>query len=892
MVCRERKSAVPPAAEEDEALRFDQFEIRPSERTLWSAGRQLAVGARAFDLLLALAQRRQRMVSKQELLDLVWPGVVVEEHNIAAQISTLRKLLGAQVIATVPGRGYRFTAQPAPGLPHPIDAAGRAPAAASQAQAETPMARPVVTSRLPHHLTPLLGRDDELAALTALLQRCRLVTVVGAGGMGKSLLAQHLLSAQREAYPQGVCWVELASISDAAALPLRIAEALGVRPATGEPLAGLCAAVSSLTMLAALDNAEHLLEDVARAAAALLEAAPGLRLIVTSQAPLRLAAEQVFRVGPLAVPQGPLPAAMARHFSAVALFVERARAADARFVLSDAVAPDAIALCRQLDGLPLAIELAAARAPLLGVPQLAASMRDRLQLLTRNHDASAPARQQTLRATLEWSHAWLGDAERRVFRRLGVMADSASLSLIQQVVADEAGPLDAWAVLDALGTLVDRSLVVVLTDDDLAADYPRYRLLESPRLLAMEQLRDAGEEPALRQRHACALAEIFDAAWHERWSGRTGVMAWARRLLPDASNARDAIAWAQASGDAASAVTLAATLFHVLPRSAHPERMALADLCESLALQVPAALRLRAWTVAVRPMMHRQQQLSLAVADKAVALARELDTGGADRWPLYSALGEWVCAASVVAHPPAHSISTALAELAALEDPAWPAQRLRSRLEAMRLANAAINQGEDQATQQLQLTRRVVACIEAEGQDPAPIMGTLIDAELQCGHVEAAVALGERMLDQLAGTRDEYSRLMVRVNLNLAYMALDQDTRRVRPTLQAVWSVALQFGIHALCSDSPALLAALEARPQTAALLAGYADAAFAARDLIRHPLEAKVRERTHTLARAALGDAEFKRLMAEGSTLHDEEIGPLAFRPDSNQCINSAPSR
>jgi len=327
---------VPPATD-DEPLRFGRIEIRPAERVLRLDGQSVAVGARAFDLLLALAQRREHLVTKQELLDLVWPGVVVEEHNITAQISTLRKLLGPHVIATVPGRGYRFTALPAESAGRTVDALGAAGPVASAATAPA-----MVQTHLPHQLTPLLGREDDLSALAALLQRYRLVTVAGAGGMGKTLLAQHLLSSRGSDYADGVCWIELASVSDPAALPLRIAEALGVRPGVGEPLAGLCAAVSQLTVLVALDNAEHLLADVARTAAALLEAAPGLRLIVTSQAPLQLAAERVYRVGPLAVPQGPLPAALAQTFSAVALFVERARGADARFALNDDSAPAAI----------------------------------------------------------------------------------------------------------------------------------------------------------------------------------------------------------------------------------------------------------------------------------------------------------------------------------------------------------------------------------------------------------------------------------------------------------------------------------------------------------------------------------------------------------------------
>jgi predicted ATPase/DNA-binding winged helix-turn-helix (wHTH) protein len=481
-----------PSAAAFAPLCFREFELRPDERLLRVRGEAVALGSRAFDLLLALAQRRERLVTKQELLDLVWPGVMVEEHNIATQISTLRKLLGARAVATVPGRGYRLTAPGAEAF------VGRGTAAGVDRVA--PLTRE--PTHVPRELTPLLGREDDLRTLAALVKRHRLVTLVGAGGVGKSLLAQHLLKRHGDGR---VCRVELAGVHEAEALPRWIAEALGLR-AAGASLAALCAAAAGSTVLVALDNAEHLLRDVAATVAALLEAAPGLRFIVTSQAPLRLGAEQVVRLGPLALPHCALTAAAAQGFAAVALFVERVRAADARFVLTDEAAPAAIALCRDLDGLPLAIELAAARAPLLGVAPLAAAMPERLQWLTHNRDAHAPARQQSLRASLEASLAGLNDRERTVFRRLGAVAGSAPLALIQQVAADASGPLDAWAVVDALGALVDRSMVTIEVGDAGASREPlRYRLLESPRLLAIEQLRAAGEDDELRRRCAEAL---------------------------------------------------------------------------------------------------------------------------------------------------------------------------------------------------------------------------------------------------------------------------------------------------------------------------------------------------------------------------------------------------
>ena len=219
-------------------LRFGRFELQSDERRLLVDGAPAALGGRAFDLLLALAERPGQLVGKHVLMDLVWPGLVVQENNLAAQISALRKVLGEDLIATIPGRGYRFVA--------PIEAAA-APERSVSAEAPADHRRAPsgsgLRTNLPAELPALLGRAHELDALAALLDHHRLVSVVGPGGIGKSLLAQHLLAARRETYPQGVCWVELTHLADAADLPGAVAAALGVDVGHGEPLAALTAAV-------------------------------------------------------------------------------------------------------------------------------------------------------------------------------------------------------------------------------------------------------------------------------------------------------------------------------------------------------------------------------------------------------------------------------------------------------------------------------------------------------------------------------------------------------------------------------------------------------------------------------------------------------------------------
>lgn len=273
-------------------MRFGPFRLEPDQRRLLRDEEPVKLGARAFDLLLTLIERRDRTVSRDEQFEQVWPGRVVEDDNLEVQVMALRKALGPAAIATIPGRGYRFAAR----LETDTSNAG-ANAASAVVPAPDPSA-PTPRTNLPLELPVLLGRDDDMAALCALVDRHRLVSIVGAGGIGKSLLAQHLLQGHRRAYAHGVCWVELAPLADAAALPGAVAAALGVGAVGSEPLAALTAVVAPLSMLMALDNAEHLHAAVAALCEQVHACAPGLRLVVTSQVPLHAAAERVYRATP------------------------------------------------------------------------------------------------------------------------------------------------------------------------------------------------------------------------------------------------------------------------------------------------------------------------------------------------------------------------------------------------------------------------------------------------------------------------------------------------------------------------------------------------------------------------------------------------------------------
>lgn len=841
-------------------LRFGRFELLPQECRLLVDGEPVVLGGRAFDLLRALAERPGRLVGKGELMDLVWPGLVVQENNLAAQMSALRKVLGDQLIATIPGRGYRFIA--------PIESVVPPDPAGAPAERHAALAP---RSNLPSELPILLGRGDDLAALGQLVDAHRLVNVVGPGGIGKSLLAQHLLAARRGAYPQGVCWVELAPVTDGAALAGAVAAALDVEVGHGEPVAALAGAVEPLSMLLALDNAEHLLADVALLCRTLHAAAPHLRILVTSQVPLRLAAERVHRLGPLAVPTVPLPPTQALQFGAVALFVERAQAVDARLTLTEANTATVIDICRTLDGLPLAIELASARAT-LGVQQLLSSLSDRLKLLTSSRNRAAPTRQRTLRAALEWSHGFLDARERTVFRRLGVIAGSASLELIQQVVADTDGgsDLDPWAVLDALDALIDRSLVVVLSGPGSGA--PRYRLLESPRAFALECLAAAGERQALQRRHALAVTTMLDAAYEEYFSGRVGTDEWLRQREADLDNARDALRWARTTGETEVELRIGTTMLRALQHSLHAQMIELADACEAcLDADLPEALRQRAWIELACVLSDPRKQRGRRAADQALYLARRLDASQPDRFVLYHALAR---AASAAAQDnDLARARTLLAEAEALADPAWPAQRLVWGEEAAQWV--ARMSGDNAAA--LVRGRRLLALDLERGSNAAIAAGNLIDAELAAGDAQGAARAGAALIESLKGTRHEHSMAFARINLLAALLAMD-DCAQAREIARAAWGQAPGFDLQHAATAYLALLAALEDRPRAAARLTGYSDALYAARQEVHELNEARAKDRARGIAIRSLGDAEFHRLHDQGTRMRDAEVPAQAF--------------
>ena len=354
---------------------------------------------------------------------------------------------------------------------------------------------------LPLELSSFVGRERQIAEVKRLLLGGnRLLTLTGPGGCGKTRLALAVAFEVMEGFEGGVWLVELASLSDPDLVPQAVASTLGVREAQDRPLIEtLSARLGSRKMLLVLDNCEHLVEGCALLADALLRACPNLRILATSREALGIAGERAWLVPSLSLPGGPQnlpPLEELAHYEAVRLFAERAAAVASDFELTEHNAPAVAHLCRGLDGIPLAIELAAARVRVLSVEQIVSRLEDSFGLLTGGSRTALP-RQRTLRATIDWSHELLSEKEQVLFQRLSVFAGGFTLEAAEAVCAGDG--LELHAMLDLLSRLVDKSLVLVAGQQGGEA---RYQLLETVRQYGQEKLNESGEEPTIKRHHA------------------------------------------------------------------------------------------------------------------------------------------------------------------------------------------------------------------------------------------------------------------------------------------------------------------------------------------------------------------------------------------------------
>jgi predicted ATPase len=435
---------------------------------------------------------------------------LVEEVALRVHLSALRKALGhrqngIRYVENVSGQGYRFVAavtrleqdSPAPAIPIPATE---------------------FRHGVPAMLTRMIGRSDIVTTLATQLPQRRFVTIVGPGGIGKTTVALAAADKLSPCYRHGACFVDLASITDLRLVSSTLASVLGLEVLSDDPVPALLAFLADKHLLIVLDNCEHVVEASAALAERVLEGAPGVHILATSRQLLGSDGEWVHRLQSLDIPppSATLTAAQALAYSAIQLFTERAVASLDSFELSDADASIVAELCRRLDGIPLAIELAAARVDLFGLRELAARLEDCLQLLTKGRRTAMP-RHQTPRATLDWSYGLLSEPEQVILRRIAVFPGSFDLASASAVAADrDAGAAD---MLDAITNLGAKSLVTA----DVTGEQVVFRLLDTTRSYALEKLTACNESATMRRRHAEFCRADWDAAEIEApVSARTG----------------------------------------------------------------------------------------------------------------------------------------------------------------------------------------------------------------------------------------------------------------------------------------------------------------------------------------------------------------------------------
>jgi predicted ATPase/DNA-binding winged helix-turn-helix (wHTH) protein len=508
----------------DSVLVFGPFRLFPAQRRLEKDGKPLRLGGRALDILTVLAERAGEVVSNRALLESVWQDVTVEESSLRFHIKNLRKTLGdsqsgTRYVSNVPGRGYCFVAPTTRSSAR--DSSGDQPAARRYA--------------LPRFGTRLIGRESVIDALVPQLAERGPLTIVGPGGIGKSTVALALAHARQADYQHGVCFVDLAPLTDPALVLAVVAAALELPLPSGDPSAALIGFLRDKQILLVLDSCEHVVDSVAILSDVVLDGAPSVHILATSREPLRTQGEHVHRLAPLELPPETthITSQEALSFSAIQLFVARASKALAGFGLTDANTEAVVDICRKLDGMPLAIELATSRIDVLGVSGLLTRLGDRLRLLSHGQ-RTARSRHRTLHATLAWTYDFLEPDEQVVLRRLALFTGAFGLKAAQSVVAFDGLPPSE--VIDHISNLATKSLVVATVDDSGAI----YRLLDTTRAFASEKLVAAGEVDRVARQHVAWVLEALSSAEREiGTASATTLLNDHRRLIGDVRSALD-----------------------------------------------------------------------------------------------------------------------------------------------------------------------------------------------------------------------------------------------------------------------------------------------------------------------------------------------------------------
>ena len=717
-------------------------------------------------------------------------------------------------------------------------------------------------------LTNFVGRERELDDVRRLLAISRLLTLTGAGGVGKTRLALALVNGLRADDGAAVAFVDLSPLSDPQLVAQTVASELGVREQPDRPvLATLVEALQSKELLLVLDNCEHLVQECARFSYELLSACPDLRILATSREPLSIAGEIVWRVPSLSLPESEMHLEQVERAAAIQLFVERAHAALPNFELSEQNARAVADVCRRLDGIPLALELAAAHAPLLSAEQIAARLGDALGLLTRG-SRLAPARQQTVRATLDWSYGLLAAPEQILFDHLAVFAGGCTLEAAEVVAGGDG--IELRDVLPLLGQLVDKSLVVV---EPGPAKLARYRLLEVVRQYGLERLTARGHTPSVRNRHAAFFLTLAEQTEPELF-GRDGLAAQAR-LEREHDNCRATLRWLVAQADTERAQRLAGALGRFWFFRGY---LSEGEVWTERVMALPGGDRPTAGRAKT---LHGAAGMALARGDYATVERTTLEAR--DIWRRLGNRAEEGFALFVLGHT-AQRQGELLAARVFLEDGlALSRSAGQGAAETnclWALAEVAFDQGDDREARtwaQAALARATEVGWTVGISVARRVLGAL---SLRQGDYPAATALLEA---SLADARELGARWWIAETLvPLGQLALEQgDVSQARARLVESLMLAQKLADRASMAralEGLAQLGVVQGVPQRALQLAG---AAAALRDSLRAPLAPVERsrlERRLAPARRALGERAAQAVWAEGRALPLQQAVDLAL--------------
>ena len=723
-------------------------------------------------------------------------------------------------------------------------------------------------NNLPAVATTLIGREREVAEIDALLESARLVTVVGAGGVGKTRVTLQVAANRMETVRDGAWLIELAPLARGEYIAATVAQTLRVSLAReGDPIENLAESLRDKQLLLVLDNCEHLIGDVARAVAAILRRCPGIEILASSRQPLAVDGETVYRMPSLGFPThsvAELKAIEARRFPSVMLFEARARAADPRFSVTDANAAAVADICRRLDGIPLALELAAVRVKLLSPEELRDRLDARFRVLTQGRRDALP-RQQTLRALIDWSHDLLDERERTLFRRLGIFANDFGLESVTAIVSDP--PLAESDVFDGLASLVDKSLVVAETEGSES----RYHLLESTRAYAREKLEAAGERAATAARHLRALRDRFWRA--SKRLSEAGIREQLDAMLVgELDDIRAALDFALSDGDLYCGGELLAALGSRWTQFGHDleGQHRLEAFASALNAEDPALVARLWYSFSFLAAMSGRTSSTRAATLRAVALAR---TAG-DAEVLAGALHAHAWNATMTRS--VDEAEEALGEAEAL--PASHGMRL-SLLQARATLNT-VRGNVDAAVAAYEQLAAAYRALGNVGSERITLLN-LAECEQARGRTRRALQLIEELLPDLRAGTDRAILAYALANSAGYALAAGDEERAIAAAREALrllapvepGSVGAIWAIEHL-----ALALGLQGDLVRAARLAAYADEALRALGQERQHTEMATHERLTSLLREGLGDVERERLAAEGATLSAQAAIALAL--------------